>query len=93
MAHAKLDDLKDISTLLREIRGMDAVKEKSPGCFYLKGKGVLHFHVQQGRRFAHVFNGTEWEEVDLPDKPSVVQQRAYLKKIKGLLPISREVRK
>lgn len=89
MAHAKPDDLKDISSLLSEIRNLDSLKEKSMGCFYFKSKGVLHFHVQKGRRFAHVFDGSGWKEVDLPSNPSSARQKNYFKTINRLLPISK----
>jgi hypothetical protein len=88
MAHAKPDDLKDLSSLLSNIRSMQTLKEKSMGCFYFKSKGVLHFHLQNGRRFAHVFDGSRWQEVDLPDNPSTAQQTKYFKTITVLLPLS-----
>lgn len=66
MAHAKREDLADLGALLERIRGIESLKEKSFGCFYRKGKGVLHFHMQKGRRFAHVSDGKKWFEVDLP---------------------------
>lgn len=88
MAHAKPDDLKDLSFLLADIRELQGLKEKSLGCFYFKSKGVLHFHVQQGRRFAHVFDGTKWQEIDLPEDLSAAKQRSQFKAIAKILPIS-----
>ncbi len=88
MAHAKPTDLKDLSVLLEKIREVSALKEKSTGCFYFKSKGVLHFHVQKGRRFAHVFTGEKWCEVDLEAGLSDRKQAAIFKSIASLLPLS-----
>jgi hypothetical protein len=82
MAHAKREELQDLGALLDSVRGLEALKEKSFGCFYRKGKGVLHIHVQQGRRFAHVSDGKTWHEVDLP---AGVNQRKALGRMRELL--------
>lgn len=71
--------------LLSEIRSIEVLKEKSIGCFYLKGKGVLHFHIQKGRRFAHVFNGKEWSEVDLAEGLSAAKQKDFFRSIRKLV--------
>lgn len=89
MAHAKPDDLKDLAPLLSEIRSLETLKEKSMGCFYFKSKGVLHFHVQKGRRFAHVFDGSDWQEVDLPSEASSSQQKIYFKTIQRMLSLTK----
>ncbi|MEK7356793.1 MAG: hypothetical protein AAB250_10105 [Bdellovibrionota bacterium] len=81
MAHAKPSDLADVDELLTRIRSVGSLKEKSFGCFYFKGKGVLHFHVQKGRRFAHVFDGEKWREVDLVVGLSKRQQASAFKMI------------
>ncbi len=86
MAHAKPTDLKDLDVLLKNIRGVETLKEKSIGCFYLKSKSVLHFHIQKGRRFAHVFTGQEWREVDLEENLSDRKQISIFKSITSLLP-------
>lgn len=86
MAHAKAVDLKDITVLLGQLRSIDSLKEKSFGCFYFKNKGILHFHIQAGRRYAHVSDGKRWHEIDLPQKISLKAQKQALKKIRTLLP-------
>ena len=88
MAHAKQSDLVDLTSLLTNIRALEGLKEKSFGCFYLKGKGILHFHMKQERRFAHVFDGKMWKEVDLPSKLSVKDQKAAFSKIQKTLPLA-----
>jgi hypothetical protein len=85
MAHAKASDLADILPLIEKIRTVGALKEKSLGCFYFKSKGVLHFHVQKGRRFAHVFDGQNWQEVDIKSEPSLKIQARFFDVISKLL--------
>ena len=44
MKHAGPNTLDRLEPLLRQIRALGGLKEKSRGCFYIKGKGFLHFH-------------------------------------------------
>jgi hypothetical protein len=44
MKHAGPDALDGIEPLLAQLRAIPGLKEKSRGCFYLGGKGYLHFH-------------------------------------------------
>lgn len=87
MAHAKQSDLTDLDLLLKKLRSIEGLKEKSFGCFYLKGKGILHFHMKQEKRFAHVFDGQTWQEVDLAAKISVKDQKTIFAKIQQTLPL------
>lgn len=86
MAHAKPEHLQDLDILISEIRKVTALKEKSFGCFYFKSKGVLHFHIQADRLYAHVFDGKKWVEVDLKASMSEKAQKQVFKKISLLLP-------
>lgn len=79
MAHAKKEDLEDISELLNHFRELSFLKEKSNGCFYFKSKSVLHFHLKDKRRYAHVFDGRSWQEVDIDWSPSGVKQKKICK--------------
>lgn len=85
MAHAKPQHLKGFETLLDEIRMTSLLKEKSFGCFYNKGKGVLHFHIKGERIYAHVYTGKSWKEVDLKLPLSEAKQKALAKKMLNLL--------
>jgi hypothetical protein len=87
LAHAKPYHLKGLGVLLREIRATPALKEKAFGCFYLKSKGVLHFHIQQTRFFAHVFDGAQWNEVDIRLPLSDVKQRSLSQRILKFIPL------
>jgi hypothetical protein len=44
MKHAGPKALDRLEPLLRQLRAQDGLKEKSRGCFYLGGRGFLHFH-------------------------------------------------
>jgi hypothetical protein len=44
MKHAGAAALDRLEPLLERIRALEGLKEKSRGCFYLKGKSFLHFH-------------------------------------------------
>ena len=44
MKHAGAAALDRLEPLLVQLRSHAALKEKSRGCFYLKGRGFLHFH-------------------------------------------------
>lgn len=44
MKHAGAKALDRIEPLLERLRSHGCLKEKSRGCFYLGGRGFLHFH-------------------------------------------------
>jgi hypothetical protein len=44
MKHAGPKALDRLEPLLRQLRAHEGLKEKSRGCFYLGGRGFLHFH-------------------------------------------------
>jgi hypothetical protein len=44
MRHATPEDLKKIATLLDELRLVPGLVERSPGSFYRRSQGFLHFH-------------------------------------------------
>ena len=85
MAHATEDDLKDLKTLLESLRKLSQLKEKSFGCFYFKSKGILHFHTQHGRRYAHVSDGKKWHEINLAQKLTAKDQKKALDAILKIL--------
>lgn len=88
MAHAKPEHLEKFDTLLNELRKCSALKEKTFGCFYLKSKSVLHFHIKGDRIYAHAYDGTDWHEVDLISPTSAAKQKILSKAILKILPIN-----
>jgi hypothetical protein len=81
MKHATPTTIKKLAAVLADIRALP-LKEKSPGCFYSKGKGFLHFHEHGDLIFADV---TE-PEVDKRYKFNTDAERKRLvAKVKKLL--------
>lgn len=54
MRHARPEDLDRLEPLLARLRAFPAMKEKSRGVFYLKGRAFLHFHADPAGLFADV---------------------------------------
>lgn len=52
--HAGPATLAQIEPLLRDIRSHAALRERTPGSFYVKSKGYLHFHEDPAGVFADV---------------------------------------
>ena len=52
MARADAESLKPLALLLRQLREIKGVKEKSAGIFYGRNEAFIHFHVQEGALFA-----------------------------------------
>jgi hypothetical protein len=61
MKHATAASLDRLEELLGKLRGFGALKEKSRGVFYLRGKAALHFHEDPAGLFADIRTGAEWE--------------------------------
>ena len=54
MKHAGPATLLQLEPLLREVRVRPLLKERTPGSFYVKSKGYLHFHEDPAGIFADV---------------------------------------
>jgi hypothetical protein len=52
--HATPADLDPLSGLLADLRRLDGLKERTPGSFYVKSRGFLHFHVDGDDLYADV---------------------------------------
>ena len=48
MAHADAAALQRLLPLLRQLRDIKDLREKSPGIFYLRGSAFVHFHAEDG---------------------------------------------
>lgn len=70
MAHCPEDKLTDLVDFFAELRNWPGLKEKQPGIFYFKGRGFLHFHIKDGKRWADIREGKNWgSPLDLPFDP------------------------
>jgi len=63
MRHARPDDLEMLAPLLDDIRAIDGLTERTPGSFYRKSEGFVHFHADGDDRYADVKFVTEFERV------------------------------
>ena len=52
MKHAGNEALNTLEDLLKEIRKLDALRERRRGAFYMKSAGFLHFHEDPAGLFA-----------------------------------------
>jgi hypothetical protein len=61
MRHARPDDLEPLAELLASLRELDGLVERTPGSFYRKSKGFLHFHIDPAGIFADLKFGDRFE--------------------------------
>lgn len=54
MKHAGIEALSRLEGLLVELRGIETLKEKSRGVFYLRSRAFLHFHEDPAGLFADI---------------------------------------
>jgi|HubBroStandDraft_1064217.scaffolds.fasta_scaffold682848_1 hypothetical protein len=54
MRHATPDDLERIGPLLDELRNIPGLLERTPGHFYRRSRGFLHFHDDPTGMYADV---------------------------------------
>lgn len=65
MRHARTGDLDRLEPLLRQLRDVHGLREKSRGVFYRGSKAFLHFHEDGGELFADVRFAAEFERLDV----------------------------
>jgi hypothetical protein len=83
MRHARADDLGRLTSLLTELRAIEALVEKRPGTFYRRSKGFLHFHIDGDDVFADVkLTGSEFERMRVTTKS---EQRTLMAAIRRVL--------
>ena len=63
MKHATGPSLDAIEELLRQVRALAVLKEKSRGVFYRGGRAALHFHEDPAGLFADLRAGGDWERL------------------------------
>jgi hypothetical protein len=59
--HATETTLARLAGLLAEIRRRSPLQERGTGCFYLRGKALLHFHEDPRGLFADLKAAGDWE--------------------------------
>ena len=52
MRHARAEALDTLTNLLDAVRAFDVLQERTPGSFYYKRAGFLHFHEDPTGLFA-----------------------------------------
>jgi hypothetical protein len=69
MRHARGTDLDRIEPLLSQLREIDGLAERTPGAFYRRSKGFLHFHVDGDDLYADAkLTGDEFDRVRVTTK-------------------------
>jgi hypothetical protein len=66
--HVTAGGLDDLDDVLRELRGVDGLKEKSRGVFYRGSRAFLHFHEDPTGLYADVRFGAEFERIRVTTK-------------------------
>ncbi len=69
MGRCSYDQLKNIEPALDQIRKLKNIKEPKPGIFYIKNQSFLHFHELDGKIWADIKIGSNWDDsVVVPEK-------------------------
>ena len=84
MAHCPPEQLDDIADVLQELRALPGLAEKKPGIFYIRADSFLHFHVKDGRRWAHVKTGRRggWAELPLDFNAPAALRKSFLSDVR-----------
>ncbi len=69
-----------IEPLLRRLRGVEGLTEKSRGVFYIKSKAFLHFHGHPGAAVADLKMRDDWDRFPINSKRD---QSALLKLVEN----------
>jgi hypothetical protein len=83
MRHARPDDLERIAPMLAQLRTADGLVERTPGSFYRKSKGFLHFHIDGDDIWADVkLDGSTFDRQRVTTK---AEQRALVRAVRDAL--------
>jgi len=75
LKHAGPATLAALAPLLRRLRQMPSLVERTPGSFYRKSKAYLHFHEDASGTFADVkLDGAEFTRL----RVTTLQEQAHL---------------
>ena len=81
MTHAGPEALAKLQELIRQLRAVPQVREKSPGIFYLVGQAFVHFHDDKGVLQADLkkASGTGFDRYGVTNAP---EQRKFIDEAK-----------
>jgi hypothetical protein len=83
LRHARQDDLEQLAPLLDQLRALNGLVERTPGSFYRKSSGFLHFHIDGDDIYADVkLDGNEFERTRVTTK---TEQRALVSSVRKAL--------
>ena len=77
MKHAGAAALDRLEPVLRRVRGLPLLRERSRGVFYLRGRAFLHFHEDPKGLFADLRAGA-WARLPVSTK---AQQARLLRRV------------
>jgi hypothetical protein len=66
--HVTAEGLDELGDVVRELRGVDGLKEKSRGVFYRGSRAFLHFHEDPSGLYADVRLDTDFERMRVTTK-------------------------
>lgn len=81
MKHAGPQALSALADLLEEIRQFADLRERTPGSFYRKSSGFLHFHEDPAGFFADLKTGDDFERFPVN---TAAEKRSLLRHIAQL---------
>jgi hypothetical protein len=87
MKHAGRAALDRLEPLLRKLRAIEELREKSRGIFHRGGRAFLHFHEDPAGLFADVRFGDDFERLEAT---SAAQRAALLRRIRVCLVAGRK---
>jgi hypothetical protein len=83
MRHARAGDLDALEPLLSQLRALDGLVERTPGAFYRKSNGFLHFHIDGDDIYADAkLTGDDFDRVRVTTKR---EQQAFLASVRRAL--------
>ena len=68
MKHATAAGLDELDDVLRALRGVDGLRERSRGVFYRGSRAFLHFHEDPSGMYADVRLGADFQRMRVTTK-------------------------
>jgi hypothetical protein len=82
MKHAGSEAIARLAPLIAELREQPALRERSPGTFYLGSAAFLHFHEDAAGDFADLKVDGDWQRSRVVSR---AERSALLRRVRGLL--------